>query len=183
MPISTTKRAAVVAGTMAVGLTAAVLGSAGPALAAGSSPMGRICTPSSVQYTPSGVITYNGIHQTIPTITLVNTGKTTATLGETVSISATVGASLAGSLQMDESVLVASMKQTVTVTISASVSGTISTNASMQVRPGKTGYIQAGVVMAETNGTATQVLSNCILEKQNEVASAPEHLGFVTSGG
>lgn len=154
---------------------------AAPAEAAPVQPNHVVCDPEQTYHITSH--SYSHLKQTVPTVQLINKGHTTATLTTGVSITGSVSVSISGSITTEESVIVASAKEQLGASVTATLSGTWDVHASMSVRPGKVGYIKGGIFRVETKGTYTKIDQICRVTKGTVTAYLPYHYGYITSGG
>ena len=126
---------------------------------------------------------YSHLVQTVPTVQLLNKGKTTATLGTSVNITGSVSMTVSGNITTEESIIIASAKEQLGASVSVTLSGSWEVHASMSVRPGKVGYIKGGIFRVETIGTYTRIDQMCRTTKGTVTSYMPYHYGYITSGG
>jgi hypothetical protein len=126
---------------------------------------------------------YSHLVQTVPTVQLVNKGKTTATLSTGVTITGSVSMTVSGNITTEESIIIASAKEQLGASVTVTLSGSWDVHASMSVRPGKVGYIKGGIFRVQTIGTYTHLDELCRTTKATVTSYMPYHYGYITSGG
>ena len=173
-------RAAIALGA-SVGSAATIVSLAGPSAAVTATPDHLVCTDTQTYSITSH--SANHLKQTVATVQLLNNAKTTATLSTNLTITGTVSMSVSGSLSVDEGIILASVKETITAQATKTLSVSQTVGASMTVRPGKVGYIEGGIFRVETAGSYEHVDINCNTTKGTETALTPYHYGYITSGG
>jgi hypothetical protein len=129
--------------------------------------------------------TYNNLVQTIPTVQYLNKSAVIVTLTTQLGITGTVSGSFSVTAGVEEGIVLASVKTSVTAqaTLTLTLSGSWTTSASMPVRPGKVGYIQGGIFRVKTSGTYRHTDVICNTFTTAETAYMPYNYGWIASGG
>ena len=160
---------------------AAMLAVAPSAEAATAKPLSEVCDVDNTYHITSYAL--NQLAQVGPTVALVNHGTQKNPLTYSTTFSGSIGVSLSGTITAEESVIIASAKESVSASATSTLTLTVGVIGVVNVRPGKVGTLQFGVFRIKTIGRYTHIDRNCRTTTGTVTGYTPYRIGYVAAGG